>query len=210
MAEAVSEKKDEKARPKKGKFSAATLVFLLNTVLGLGAAGLLYYTKFVFKREVITEESERERLAKEKKLTDRNLLIASLSFEPVTVNIEATPSQARTMDGVHYPGKLHYLTVGFVLEISDATRKNEVENLRPVIMDKLLSIVARKKIHELTNVQGRYLLRNQLIDSLNQLVLKVLGSGRAGGGAESESAYYSTLSQQGLVSNIYFTQFVAQ
>ena len=106
------------------------------------------------------------------------------------------PQQPRAADGTsqQIEGKLHYSTVGFALEIRDGSKKEVIETLRPIIMDKFISLLGRKGFKELTTVQGRYLLRTQLLESVNQIVAK----------ASEEAA------RDGLVTNIYFTQFIVQ
>jgi flagellar basal body-associated protein FliL len=73
-------------------------------------------------------------------------------------------------------------------------------------MDYLLSLLGRKAFADLTTVQGRYLLRSQISEIVNQLVNGEMDEkdtpGKApqhhvGGGAP-------------LVTNVYFTQFIVQ
>ncbi|OFZ56497.1 MAG: hypothetical protein A2428_13685 [Bdellovibrionales bacterium RIFOXYC1_FULL_54_43] len=181
----------------KGAFNKGPLiVVILNVVVALGAAGVLFYTKLVYKRPAITEHGERTRLASVHASPGPLATPATITFEPVIVNIEPVPQQPRAADGTsqQIEGKLHYSTVGFALEIRDGSKKEVIETLRPIIMDKFISLLGRKGFKELTTVQGRYLLRTQLLESVNQIVAK----------ASEEAA------RDGLVTNIYFTQFIVQ
>lgn len=133
---------------------------------------MLYYTKVLFKRPSITEESERKRLveAKAKTLITEATVSGLIDFPPVTINIEAYPADTPEGDTPPAPkGRLHYATVAFAVEIRDVGQRAIIEDVRPVIMDKLLSIMAHKPFHELTSVQGRYVLRTQIMEIVNHL-----------------------------------------
>lgn len=176
------------------------LLALLNTVALLGAGGLLVFTKLVFKRPPITESQERSRLEKLAAAQAAHLIPGQISFEPVTINI--LPTQLNPQSAQEAPGSLpvrnHFVTVGFSLELRDGSRKDEVEELRPVILDRLLGALSRKRFNELSSVQGRYVLRNQLMEIVNRA---------AAGVAEDEKHPYLS---DGLVTNVYFTTFLVQ
>ena len=183
---------DAKPGVSSGPSKAPLLLSLSNSVVVLGAIGMLFYTKMMYKRPLITEDTERARLSA---IEARPKILGPpgfVTFEPVTVNIEPTPGQVRPADGtpLQLHGKLHYVTVGFSLEIKDASQKDAVEAVRPMLMDRLLSMLGKKPFQELITVQGRYLLRTQLLEHANQLISKQ--------------------PSDGLVTNIYFTQFIVQ
>jgi flagellar basal body-associated protein FliL len=173
------------------------ILALMNTVAILGAMGMLFYVKMVYKRPAITEEGERKRIAELRAKPMPVPTPALIVFDPVTVNIATTPTLPKAADGtpVQIHGKLHYVKVGFAIEIRDKERSGEIELIRPVIMDKLLSMLSRKPFHELTTVQGRYVLRTQIIDTVNELL------------RESSQAKKS---EDGLITSVYFTDFLAQ
>lgn len=176
---------------------------IVNTLVVLGAIGTLYYTKFVFKRPSITEENERARLEEEHKKNERaNVTPGYVVFEPITVNIESmqNPSRVETAPdgGGSIQGRLHYATVGFSLEIRDIDQKALIDRVRPILMDRLLGILGRKKFNDLTTVQGRYVIRAQIQDIANRLTAdlpsmpaapKVAAGGHGGGhGAPAATA----------------------
>jgi hypothetical protein len=45
-----------------------------------------------------------------------------------------------------------------------------IEDVRPIIMDKLGVILGKRRFHELTTVQGRFTLHSQILDMINQTV----------------------------------------
>lgn len=259
----MSEEKAAAAPSAPGPSKGPLLLALVNTLAVLGAAGTLYYTKMVFKRPVITEESERKRLedAHVKNTVSEATASGTVAFEPVTVNIEPYPAQPTPVGDEEGPaavkGKLHYATVAFSVEVVDAGQKAAIDEVRPVIMDQLLTLLAHKPIHELTTVQGRYVLRTQIMEMVNRLTAELPshppllasevakaaaakpkggegGEGGEHGGGEAKpeggeggeggehgegkvvkkeappGPPIKTLYRDGLVSNVFFTQFIVQ
>jgi flagellar basal body-associated protein FliL len=157
------------------------LLALVNTLAVLAALGTLYYTKVMYKRPPITEEAERKRLeaAHKQKTVTEATAPGMVDFGPVTVNIEPYPAPPPAVEGepdnapAAIAGKLHYVTMAFSVEIVDAGQKPAIEEVRPVIMDSLLSMLAHKPFHELSTVQGRYVLRTQILELVNRLTLNL-------------------------------------
>jgi flagellar basal body-associated protein FliL len=202
----------------------AVVLAIANTVLVAGAAGLMAYSKLLFKRPPITEISERTRLAKEKKKPSK-LIPGFVAFDTVTVNIAPSPARPEALEGagVQLRGKLHYATVAFHVELRDVEKRPVIDALRPQIMDDFLSIIGRKSFNDLSSAQGRYLLRTQMIESMNRLVASTLhqpqasqaapGPSPAPGPGESsppgDHKQFVSL-ENGLVTNVFFSQFVVQ
>lgn len=172
------------------------IVPLLQTLAVLGAMGLLYYSKILYKKPSITEDGERERLAALRAKPAVPAVSGLVDFEPITVNIMATPDHPAPADGTsqQLQGKLHYATIGFSMEVRDKNQQDLIDAIRPLILDKLILILGKKQFHELTTVQGRYTLHSQILEVANQLALKLAISP----------------AQENLVSNIFFTQFIVQ
>src|SRR6185312_7833803 len=110
---------------------------------GLGA---LAYTKLLYHRPSITEDAERTRLEALKASPPPEAVPGYLSFDPVTVNIAPVPAQPKPADGTasQLQGKLHYANIGFALELRDVSKKDDIDNLRPLIMDRFLAMVGKK------------------------------------------------------------------
>ena len=87
----------------------------------------------------------------------------------------------------HYSGKLEVLEE----EIKNIMKyKEELEANRPILLDGVLQILGKKDFNELTTVQGRYVLRTQILDLANEM------SKRKG--------------RDPLFTNVYFTHFIVQ
>ncbi|MCM2276446.1 MAG: flagellar basal body-associated FliL family protein [Oligoflexia bacterium] len=183
----------------KRPMDVALIVGLANSLVALAALGTLAYTKILYKRPAITEQSERARLAQLKLKPEIAVTPGAMTFEPLTVNIQSTPRQARAADGTpnQIEGKLHFVTLSFTLEIRDESRKAELQDIRPLFLDKLLGLLGRKTFQELSTVQGRYILKTQILEAVNQLLAQ-------------RANKPETLAGNGLVTAVHFTHFVVQ
>lgn len=170
------------------------MLALLNTVVVLAALGILAYTRVLYKRPAITEGGERERLAAEstKPAPITSATPGVIPFEAVTINIQPAPGNPKSEDTVRQiQGKLHYATLAFSLEVRDIGQKEQIDQIKPILMDRILTMMGKKPFHELTTVQGRYLVRSQILDMTNELLKKKPG-------------------EASLVTEVFFTQFVVQ
>ena len=156
------------------------VLLAVNLLAAIGAVGMLVYAKLIYKRPVITETSERAKLAEEQQKRKPAGPAGALVFPVVTVNLDPAPSEGAG------PGKIHYATLSFTLSTVDKEAEKRLEAIRPLIEDRLLTLVGRKGYTELTSVQGRYQLRSQLRDSANQMA------------------------KDALVTDVFFTDFVVQ
>ncbi|RLC30710.1 MAG: flagellar basal body protein FliL [Deltaproteobacteria bacterium] len=83
-------------------------------------------------------------------------------------------------------GATRYLRVTMDLELSSDETKAEIENRLPQIRDTILTIVPAKSSKEITTIEGKKALRDEIMDKLNSFL------------------------KDGSVTNIYFTEFVIQ
>ncbi len=245
------------AAPKGSK--APLLIALVNTLAIIAGLGTLVYTRMLYKRPTITEDSERERLAAKHAVPTTPATPGSVVFEPVTVNIESAPAAPKPDDGTsrQLQGKLHYATVGFSIQIKDVAQKALIEEVRPILMDRLLTTLSKKPFHELATVQGRYVLRTEILDLVNRVTAHMImrtadeepkkggghggggehgGGGGHGGGGDAHAAKpdahgggghggeakaapapkheekqpVSAVYPDGLVTDVFFTQFIVQ
>jgi flagellar basal body-associated protein FliL len=171
-----------------GPSKTPLILALVNSLAVMAALGMLVYTKVLFKRPAITESGERERLVELRTKPARAAAPGLVNFDATTVNIQ--PTQVTPSDAAPESTRmqLHYVTLEFSLEVNDIGRKDEIEDLKPRIMDRLLSILGHKTFAELTTVQGRYLLRSQIAEIVNDL----------------------TPEDNTLVTNVFFKQFIVQ
>jgi flagellar FliL protein len=142
----------------KAKLSPQTLFVLVNMLLMLAALGMLVYTKLLYKKPEIIEETElekkKEELGKPLPLAEKSLM----AFEQVTVNIAMTQ------------GKAHYATIAFSLELRDAEAAAIAKAKKAMIVDKMLQALAKRQVTELNTIQGKLLLKTQLMTEYNEVI----------------------------------------
>lgn len=172
------------------------ILAIVNSVALLAAAGLMAYSKLLFKRPPITESSERARLAETKAKPKPAATPGNIPFDRFTANLSGSGAPAKMADpSPAAQGKLHNVTLTFVVEVRDLGRKAEIDETRSIIMDRVLSLLGRKQFHDLTTAQGRYILRSQMIDLMNQVLVE----------RDPKS-----IGQDPLVVNLFFTEFIVQ
>lgn len=180
----MSEKKEEgsaaaPAAPKAKKPPLIAILLLINSLAAAGAVFMLLQ-KMNYKRPPITEAAESEKLRKKLKKPKPVGPPGSLAFQPVTINLAASEA------GSGGDNKVHYATLAFAISTIDAGAASKLETIRPLLQDKMISMVGKRDYQDLTSVQGRYMLRTQLRELANQLA------------------------KEALVTEVYFTEFVVQ
>jgi flagellar basal body-associated protein FliL len=134
---------------------------LLNTVVVLGVLGLFVYTKLIFKRPAITESKERAKLVAKKTVVLEDATPATLLLESLTANFDPFTDEMGKQ-------KIHYVSLTIAFEIRDENQTTRFDEAKPVLMDKILHILSKKKFEDLNQVQGRYVFRSQIIDAANE------------------------------------------
>lgn len=134
---------------------------LVNTVAIAAVLGLFVYTKIMYKHPVITEEMERARRVKSEKKLDPHLNAkkALIQLDPIMVNLDPFKENGKE--------KIHYATLTLAVEIRDEAEAGKFSAAKPVVMDKIIENLGKKKFEDLNQVQGRYLFRSQIIDAAN-------------------------------------------
>jgi flagellar basal body-associated protein FliL len=155
------------------------ILAILNTVAIAAVLGLFVYTKLVYKRPSITEKKERARLAVQKPVSQENAKKVTLVLDPITANLDPYIDT----DG---KSKVHYVNLVMAVEIRDESEVEKFKAAQPVVLDKVLTHLGKKKFEDLNQVQGRYVFRSQIIDAANEY----LGAA--------------------VVTEVYFTEFLLQ
>ena len=143
------------------------IVALLNMLTLLGAAGFLYYSKFLYKKPEITEGQERTQLIQNKGQIARRIQSEEFLYNipPLTLNIRGEPLPSEVAGF-----RNHYATMSITLRMKTAQGKEPLEEIKPVLMDRLIQLFGTKSFQELNQVQGRYLVRAEIADMINSLL----------------------------------------
>lgn len=165
---------EEGAEVPKKKLNPQLLLILGNTVMVLAALGATAYTKLLYKKPTITEPIELEKKQEElKKAPDPNER-PLISFDQLSVNIAMTS------------GKAHYATLAFAIEGRDDEAAAVIKAKKDMITDKVIGALAKRQMTELSTIQGRLLLKSELIRTFNEMTAP------------------------GMVTDMYFSAFVLQ
>lgn len=143
---------------------------VLNTLALLGLLGVLVYTQILYKRPMITESIEREKIVQEftKKPAEMKKII--VSFEPIQANLKPTPIGVQIPGGPPQQMKSHFLNTTLAMELLDAEFETAVKGRLPKFLDQLLRELGDTSVDELSSVQGRFLLRSKIAGMMNDLV----------------------------------------
>lgn len=159
-----------------------SILVLVNTLSVAALMGVIVYTKVLHKRTPITEATERARLEQEEKQAKLKPTVkGSIAFDPMKVNLSTD-----RRDAAGDPSLKHMVALTFTLEVSDMGKQGDIEKTKPLFLDEIISLLGKKTFDDLTTVQGRYLLRSEMIDIAN----RILG--------------------EPIVTNLYFSEFLVQ
>ena len=144
------------------------ILILLNTLAILLALGVLIYTHFLHTPPKITESSQRSKLRQQAKDSSlKNVKKVRVDIKPMTVNITTKAVQGNPI------GHLQYITLGFTLQLQGGKEaKTLFKKIKTPFLDQLVSYLGQKKFKTLNSVQGRYLLKIKMIETINQLAKK--------------------------------------
>lgn len=191
--EAKEEKKPEGEKAPSKPKDLVLILGLVNTVAVIAVLGLLVYTKLIYKKPKITEETERPKIEEEfnAKKTVRPEDKVLMSFEAIQANLKPTPIGVQVPGGPPPQLKPHTLTMNFSLELSDAKYRGMIDEIAPKFKDGLLRELGGMTVDELTTVQGRYILRSKIAGIMNEIMRKKKNEPPA-------------------VLNVYFSEFLVQ
>jgi len=182
MAE-EKKKEDKKEEKDKGNFKNDILIILLvslNLLTMLGAAGIIFYTYINQPRkegivDVVTSENRVQEVmgSSEIDYEDDGELVMGPTFplERFIVNLSDK-------------GGIRYLNVLIDLELNNEDLTDEIEKRLPQIRDTILVLLSSKKFKQISDIDGKRRLRDEIIQTINSL----LTTGR--------------------IKNVYFTNFV--
>ena len=155
MAEA-EEKGAEEAAPKK-KLDLQTILVMANTLMVLAALGATVYTKLLYKKPPIVEEEEIQKKIAEIKSPEPTAEKIIVPFDQLLINIAMTS------------GKAHYATIALAIECRSEEVAEIAKVKKALLIDKLIALVGKRQMTELNTIQGKLLLKTELMREFSAL-----------------------------------------
>jgi flagellar basal body-associated protein FliL len=128
----------------------------LNFIVASVVFSYVYYLKFVYKKPTITDTMAMEEV---KQKAEEMVEIIEYKLEPFVVNLSK-----------HDKNK--YLNARFTLIALDFDTKNELDKKVDKIRDAIISILNEKSAGEISTVQGKLFLKDQIVTSINRILLR--------------------------------------
>lgn len=168
MADAAQDK--EKSLAEKLPEILTNVFVALNCLVMLAGTALVYKVKVYDKRALMTEESLSPELDADREHRDKTQV--RFTFDPFVVNLDERPRKL-----VHTTIQLEMLNEDGYVEVVEKT---------PVARDEIVKILNAKKYVDVETIQGKLMLKDQIMTAMNKLL------------------------QKGMVKDVYFGEFVVQ
>lgn len=158
------------------------ILALLNILIMLGGMGAVVYFRLLYQPPVITNTQaikDIEKVEKKKVVSKEDQ--ADL-IDRVAVPLPNLIINLRTQQG----GKNRYASVNIVLECSNQACSDEINNLKPKLLDSIRMAVAKRSYAELVQSNTKFRMKHEITRLANSLI------------------------EGGNVTNTYFSQFIVQ
>ncbi len=134
------------------------ILIAVNTLAVAGVLGMFIYTKLLWERPPILETAELKEKKNESKKKSGDQERVMVNMDDIRINIASTSSTS------------HYVNLQMALECANEEMADLVKANMTRLMDKTLSIYNRKDFDDLNTIQGRLILKEQLMDEFNQML----------------------------------------
>jgi flagellar FliL protein len=161
----------EVAAPKKSPKKLIIIIVAAVLVIAAAAGGALVF----LRSNAAPASAETKKKDAKAEPTKAPVFV---TIEPFTVNLQT--------EG----GADQFLQVAFTLQVPDAAQEETIKNFMPQVRSRLLLLLSSKKASELSNVDGKKKLTDEIIAAVNQP--------------------FSEKGEAQQVSNVFFTSFVIQ
>lgn len=153
---------EEASAPAKKKLPVATLLLLLQSLVTLGAAGFVIWALTHPPKPPVSQSQLKERVISS--IKDRDEDLKTIELEEFQVNVKS---------GGTMRAKL-------VLEVSNSQVEESIKNRLPRIKDLVSSSLSEVEKKDIRDIQGKLAVKNNLRNSLNNLVIPMLAESNPG------------------------------
>ncbi len=160
------EENDPKEEKTKRSFPKFVILGIL--VVALGAGGYFGWNMFVEQTKTEKQTSEHPQIEEQDKTS-------AIPLDSFIINLMDKSGSGK-----------RYLKVGIILEIGGQKQGSAIEKFKPQIRDTILLLLSSKSFGEISTMEGKLGLKQELLSRINQILGEVI------------------------VSRIYFTEFVVQ
>jgi flagellar basal body-associated protein FliL len=157
----ADEKAPEAEAPSgKRKLDLTTIVLLVNALATIAAAGAVLYTKVLYEKPKITETQELAKIKAHEPAEDEDR-----GADGPLVHIDAVRVNIASPDGGN-----HFAFFALSAECTSEEAQERFESRKDQLMDKLISLFNRKKASELNHVQGRLVMKEEVLREFNTIL----------------------------------------
>jgi flagellar FliL protein len=135
------------APPKKSKKKLIVLIVAALVVIGGAGAGAWYFMSGSNSAAAGAPKEAKKEPAKAP---------VFVAMEPFTVNLQSES------------GNDQFLQVTFTLQVPDAAQEESIKNFMPQVRSRLLFLLSSKKASEISTVEGKKKLTEDIITTVNQ------------------------------------------
>lgn len=149
------EEKEEKKETGKGKIGKIfSLRFLL---LWGGIVGAVLVGSYFLVGKITGSSTASS--AEEEIVTEERGMGTIYSLDSVTVNLAGE-------------GARRYLGVTFFLELDGAEAMKEIEELKPFLLDSLITLLSSKRLEDIDTIEGKNNLRREIVAQFNERLVR--------------------------------------
>lgn len=150
----IVEEQEKKVSEKSKVPILLLLVLSLNFLVVFGIAFFIFYSKFIYKKPIITNKQIEEQIVDN---VNQFPEFIEYKLEAFTVNLKKAKSN-------------NYLNARFTLIAVDYETKGEIDKKVDVIRDKIIEVLNTKTPIELVSVQGKLFLKDQIVTEVNAIL----------------------------------------
>ena len=151
---------DTEASSGKRKLDLTTIVLLVNALATVAAAGAVLYTKVLYEKPKITEPQELAKIKEHEPEADENF-----DEDGPIVHIDAMRVNIASPDGGN-----HFAFFALSAECVSEEASQRFEGRKDQLIDKLIALFNRKKASELNHVQGRLIMKEEVLREFNTIL----------------------------------------
>lgn len=152
---AKEDNKNEEAPPKDRSKLFGLIFIVVNLLVSIGGAALVYMNTVGYKSPTVNEYTENEKLEEMRKYMESNPIVYTM--DTFTINLK---------------GATRTIRMSLSLEMLSEEGFEEVISKNEMARDEIVKIINSKKFDEIESIQGKLFLKDQIASSINSILEK--------------------------------------